>query len=208
MSQYILHEGIGLAMVAALRKFFGSHKFAQNFRWSSDPKKTLVEITEQWPQTVQVFPLIVVDTVYAGEADRYLSDIAHDVRVNNEFMGQHRGGADRFDCRITVNDYSKPTVDEITDILMFALKWEVDKDIWESTLFNVHFAEKVARMAGAGARPYTDNQLLYFLTISQQMKSYWFDEIVYDQRILSYLATTERESIFGSSTVTGQIQAG
>ena len=200
MAQHAFHTAIGLLAVNAVREFFSTHALAQSYRWSSDPAKRNLEIVEQWPETPRNFPLIVIDTVYGGDAERYLSDGADDLLVNGTFEGQYRSGSDNFDVRFSVNDYSKTGVDEIVELLIFGLKRTIERTIMEASLMNVYWASKSARSTGAGSRQYTDKELEYFVNISQPVKAHWFDEVVYDQKILTYLATVEHAKLDGSTT--------
>ena len=107
--------------------------------------------------------------------------------------------------RITINDYSKRTVDEISDLITFGLKRDIEQEIVRLTLYNVH-PQHGPRAAGAGARPLTDKQLLYFATLTHPMKCTWYDEVLYDEEILTYLASAEREKLT-TGTDTVQFQA-
>jgi hypothetical protein len=205
MAQYNILTSTGLIVVASLREYFSTHKLTQNYRWSLDSDKRDIEILEQWPEDARKFPLIVVDTVYTGEDVRYMSDQAHQLTSGNERVGDYKSGVDNLECRIQVNEWSKVSCDEIMDLVIWGLKRDVERAIWDASLFNIQ-PQRNVRAAGAGARPHTDGQLLYFSTISVPVKSTWYDEVVYDESILTYLATAEREKM-SSGTDTVQFQA-
>lgn len=208
MAQYAYHTAIGLLYTGAIREFFASNKLTQNYRWSTDPEKRAVEIDEQWPVNAQKFPLIIVDTVYTNEGEHYLSDGAHDITVNDVQEGQFKSGSDNFDVRISVNADSKPEADEIGELLLFGLRaGDIDNDVIQKSLMTV-IPQHGVRSAGAGARPFTDMQLIYFVTVSQAVKTHWFQEVLYEQKIQTYLATVERDSIVSGQTTSFQIQAG
>jgi hypothetical protein len=205
--QYAFHNEIELMAVNAVREFFSTSPVTQDFRFSTDPAKRHLEIVAQWPENPQKFPMIVIDTVYSGEGQRYLSDGADDVLVNGKFEGQYKSGVDNFDLRFSVNAYDKPDVNDIASMLIFGLKVAIEESIWAASLMTVHWQARSARTSGAGARPYTDQQLLHFVNISQPVASHWYEEAVYDEKILTYLATVER-ALLGGGTDTIQVQAG
>lgn len=207
MSTIAFQSSIGLIAVNATREFFSTHKLTQNHRFSRDPDKRRLEIVEQWPESPQVFPLMVIDVSYGSETERYMSDGAGKMLVNDVQEGAMLGGMDNFDVRWTINAHSKTAVNDIADILLFGMKRHIEQSIWEASLFNL-MPQRNTRTAGEGARSYTDRELVYFVTYSQTIKSHWHDEVIYDREILTYLATAEREKLSGVGTDTFQIQAG
>lgn len=205
MSQHWFQSSIGILAVNATREFFAQHKLAQDYRYSKDTDKRVVEIVEQWPESPQILPLIVIDVVYGSDTERYMSDSAGVLEVDGQQEGGLLGGMDNFDVRWTINAHSKTAVNDIADLLLFGMKRDIERSIWRASLFNV-MPQRNTRTAGEGARQYADRDLVYFVTYSQSVKSHWYDEVIYDGEILTYLATAERESLAGG-TSTFQFQA-
>ncbi len=205
MSTIAFQSGIGIITVNATREFFSTHKLAQNYLSSRDPDKRRVEIVEQWPETPQKLPLMVIDVTYGSETERYMSDGAGPLTLNGQQEGAMLGGMDNFEVRWTINAHSKTAVNDIADILLFGLKRHIEQNVWAASLFNL-MPQRNTRTAGEGARQYTDRELVYFVTLSQTVKTHWHDEIIYAEEILTYLAPAEREKLSGIGTDTFQMQ--
>jgi len=206
MAQIIATNEIGILATTAVREFFANHSLTSQWRWSTDKEQRVVEILEQWPITPQNFPMITVKTSYVGEAEHYLGDSAGPLMLGGVETGQQFSGTDTYDVQYSVYAYGKPDVDMIVDSLVFGLKRDVETSIHENSLFNVRPQHGI-RNTGEGGRPLTDDRIVYFVNISQQMKSTWYDEVVLSTTVLSYLMDAERENIDGSTTTTIQFKA-
>jgi len=206
MAQISATNEIGILVTASLREFFANHSLTSQWRWSTDKEQRVVEILEQWPVTPQSFPLITVKTSYVSEAEHYLGDSAGPLMLGGVEVGQAMSGTDTYDVQFSCYAYGKPDVDQIVDSLVFGLKRDVQTVIEENSLFNVRPQHGI-RNTGEGGRPLTDDRIVYFVNISQQMKSTWYDEVVLNTSILSYLMDAERENLDGSTTTTIQFKA-
>jgi len=84
---------------------------------------------------------------------------------------------------------------------------QIPRRVSKNSLHNLILDSPFARLAGGGQRPLTDGQLTVFRTLSQKWQSYWKDEVIYDQDILTYLTTAERDTLTGE-TMNVQFSAG
>ena len=210
--QFIFQDEITIVLVEAIREFFATNALAKDWRWSPDDDKSKIEIVDSWPETERRLPMIVVSSLSGGSEEIGFSqglDKIYDPDDSTEVIGQFYGGRVMIDVTYEAVSFNQRETHRISDLLLIGLASlsQIPRRVSKTTLHNLILDAPFARMAGYGQRPLTEGQMTFFRSLSQRWQSYWKDEVIYDQNILTYLTTAERATLSGG-TMDVQFSAG
>jgi len=211
--QFILQDEITIVLVEAIREFFATNTFASDWEWSPDDSKSKIEIVDSWPETERRLPMIVVNALPSVGSEEIgfgqaLGKI-YNPDDSTEVVGQFYGGRFMIDVGYEVASFSKRETHRISDLLSLGLGAlsKIPARVSKTSLHNLILDSPFVRLTGEGQRPLTDGGFTFTRTVSQKWQSYWKEEVIYDQEILTYLTTAERDTLTGG-TMSVQFAAG